>query len=231
MFFAGFALFSGFQWRNSEINQIGALRASSEALFVSNQKLDALISSLRAGKKLNHPLLQIFPPSPQLRDEVTATLHKVVYQVQERNRLNGGDNANSVGVSFSPHDQRLATAGNDSTVSLWNLQGQMLKEWKAHEDWIWRNSFSPDGQLATVGYDGYVRLWDLQGQLLKELKVSELPLRSVSFSPNSQRVATVGDDDKVCLWNLQNRQLPTKECWEGDGSGTWSVSFSPDGQC
>ncbi|WP_457841026.1 WD40 repeat domain-containing protein, partial [Staphylococcus aureus] len=71
--------------------------------------------------------------------------------------------------NFSPRSQLLATAGDDGTVRLWNLQGKMLKEWNVEQGI--NVSFSPDGQqLATTGSTGIVRLWNLQGKPLKEWK-------------------------------------------------------------
>ncbi|MEH2182775.1 nSTAND1 domain-containing NTPase [Nostoc sp.] len=226
IFFAGFAIFSGFQWRNSEINQIHALTESSEALLVSNQKLDALISSLHAGKKLNQPLLQIFPPTTDLKDKVKRTLQKVVYQVQERNRLNGYQNVNGFQVSFISDNQHLVTAGDDDTIKLWNFQGQQLLTWQKK---IPRNdiSISRDSQrLATAGEDGIITLWNLKGQQLSTWKGNQGWIRSISFSPNGQLLAT-GGEEGTRLWNLQGQQLAKLK---SDRGWVWSVRFSPNGQ-
>ncbi|MCC5615269.1 CHAT domain-containing protein [Nostoc sp. CHAB 5836] len=226
IFFAGFAIFSGFQWRNSEINQIHALTESSEALLVSNQKLDALISSLHAGKKLNQPLLQIFSPTTTLKDKVKGTLQKVVYQVQEHNRLNGHKNVNSIEVSFSPDNQHLVTAGEHDTIKLWNLQGQQLLDWQKKLQ-IHSISISRDAQiLATATGDGTVTLWNLKGQQLSTWDGNQGWIRSISFSPNGQLLAT-GGEKGARLWNLQGQQLAKLE---NDQGWVWSVGFSPKGQ-
>lgn len=163
-----YAVFSGFQSRNSEINQIRALSAPSEALFVSNQKLDALIRSLHIEKQLNQPLLQIFPPPTEIKDKVKVTLQKVVYQVQERNRLNGYQNVNGIVVSFSPDNQHLVTTGDDGTLKLWNFQGQQVLTWQDKRTINNNISISRNGQiLATAaGDDGAISLWNLKGEQL-----------------------------------------------------------------
>jgi hypothetical protein len=68
------------------ISQIGTSRQASEALFLSNQQLDALINGSRARKNFSNPLLQIFPPDPQLREQVVQTLRRVFYGMKERNQ-------------------------------------------------------------------------------------------------------------------------------------------------
>jgi WD40 repeat protein len=213
--------------RNAQISQIRASRQSSEANLRSNQELDALIESLRAGKSLKQPFLQLFKPDNEIQNQLKETLQKAVYQVKERNRLKGGqDNISSVGVSFSPDGQRLATAGDDGTVRLLNLHGQPLKEWNAHQ--VTTMTFSPNSQiLATAGDDGTVRLWNLHGQLLKEINTDQGWVRSVSFSPNGQLLATAGATGTIRLWNLQGQPLKK---WKADEGWIWNASFSPDGQ-
>ncbi|MBW4537081.1 MAG: caspase family protein [Pleurocapsa minor HA4230-MV1] len=221
--------------RNAQINQISASRQSSEANLRSNQEFDALIESLRAGKSLKQPLLQLFKPNNQIQNQLKETLQKAVYQVKERNRLKGGDRASGVMVSFSPKDsQLLATAGDDGTVRLWNLQGKQLQEWSTNIRPAL--SFSSDGQqLATAETNGTVRLWDLQGNKLQEWNAKQEWnardwLAPVSFSPNGQQLATTGSTGIVRLWNLQGNKLQewnAKQEWKADRGWIWNTSFRP----
>ncbi|MHC5771641.1 MAG: nSTAND1 domain-containing NTPase, partial [Nostoc sp.] len=65
----GLTLWALSRQRDAEIGQISASRQASEALFLSNQQLEALISGSRARKNFSNPLLQIFPPNPELRSK------------------------------------------------------------------------------------------------------------------------------------------------------------------
>jgi WD40 repeat protein len=232
--FAGFAVFAGYQWRQAEINQITALGKSSEAFLVSNQDLDALISSLQAGIKLNQPLLKVFPFKAELKNEVAKTLQQSVYQVKERNRLQVDQQDTNVTASFSPNGQLLATGEDKGIVGLWNLQGKKLKSWQGNKGSVLSLSFSPNGQLlATVGDQGAagghinVTLWNLQGQQLKSWQANQGWIRTISFTPDGQGLVTGGEDGKIHLRNLQGQQLKT---WQAHNGWIWKVSFSPDGQ-
>ncbi|OUL24704.1 hypothetical protein BV378_17650, partial [Nostoc sp. RF31YmG] len=55
------------------------------------------------------------------------------------------------------------TASDDKTARLWNLQGQLLQEFKGHQDSVLSVSFSPDGKtIATASLDKTARLWPVE---------------------------------------------------------------------
>ncbi|MEH2179670.1 WD40 repeat domain-containing protein, partial [Nostoc sp.] len=51
----------------------------------------------------------------------------------------------------------------DNTARLWNLQGQLLQEFKGHQGSVSSVSFSPDGKtIATASSDNTARLWPVE---------------------------------------------------------------------
>jgi len=65
-------------------------------------------------------------------------------------------------LSFSPDGRRLASAGFDAKVKVWDTEtGLELLTLAGHKSWIWKMHFSPDGQrILSCGRDRTLRIWD-----------------------------------------------------------------------
>jgi WD40 repeat protein len=65
-------------------------------------------------------------------------------------------------AAFHPDGTRLATAGRDRTIWLWDLErGEDVARLQGHTSYVWSLAFSPDGAtLASGSGDFTVRLWD-----------------------------------------------------------------------
>ncbi|MGK7907822.1 MAG: hypothetical protein AB4040_11435 [Synechococcus sp.] len=214
-----------------EVLNANLLAASlkTDNLLDSDLELEATIAAIRMGREIE--ALERDGLEKQLyrdtRARSEASLSEVVYSSRERNRLETHrDWVRS--VSFSPTGDTLASASDDGTVKLWNLEGQELQTLEGHREPVYSVSFSPTGDtLASASDDGTVKLWNLEGEELQTLQGHRGGVWSVSFSPTGDTLASASSDGTVKLWNLEGEQLQTLE---GHRGSVWSVSFSPDSE-
>jgi WD40 repeat protein len=72
-----------------------------------------------------------------------------------------GHSGNLRAIAVSPEGKRLASAGEDQTIRIWDIEtGLELLALKGHTDRVSSLAFSRDGRLlVSGGKDSTVRLW------------------------------------------------------------------------
>jgi serine/threonine protein kinase len=135
------------------------------------------------------------------------------------------------GVCFSTDGRRLASAGQDQTVKVWDVErGTETLSLKGHAGAIHAVCFSPDGRrLASGSQDQTVKVWDAgRGVELLALKGHAGAVNAVCFSPDGRRLASAGWDRAVKLWDTERgTELLT---FKGHTDAVFAVAFSPDGK-
>jgi len=141
------------------------------------------------------------------------------------------------GVAFSPDGERLASAGGDGTVKVWNSRtGEVIRTLeKAHSDSVVCVTFHPDGKhLATAGADRRVKVWGLErpdgpplfDQPYDTIRKSGVAY-TVAFRPPDGRQLAAGNEGVVKVWDWKDGQvrhtLPRHEFH------SMPVAFSRDG--
>ncbi|HOX07556.1 MAG TPA: protein kinase, partial [Planctomycetota bacterium] len=153
----------------------------------------------------------------------------------EARSLTASDGRPASAVCFSPDGARLASAGHDGRIRVWEVAtGREVGAFKAQSAALSALAFGAGGRLlASASMDGTVRLWDAAGgDPTMELAGPGKPMRAVAFSPDGSRVAAGGADSAVRVWEVpggkavEDGPVLTRPA---PGLVVRGLAFSPDG--
>nr|WP_237421865.1 WD40 repeat domain-containing protein [Gordonia sp. SID5947] len=131
----------------------------------------------------------------------------------------------------------IATAGDDRTVRLHDLETDQTRVLSGHEGPVRTVEFSPDGNTLVSGSDDRTaRTWDTSDPATAHavgapLTGQTLTIHSVAFSPDGSTLATASDDQTFRLWSIRNPGdvVPLSPPVAAHSAAVWSLAFSPDG--
>jgi WD40 repeat protein len=128
-------------------------------------------------------------------------------------------------VAFSPHEDRLASAGDDKTIRLWDAaSSQELRILRGHSNAVESVTFSPDGTRLVSAAVGGLKIWDTgTGQELRTLPASGV----VAFTKDGKRLASARQNGVVEIWDAFSGQA--LHTLRHKGPAAYSVAFNPDG--
>lgn len=152
-------------------------------------------------------------------------------------------------VAFSADDARLATAGGDNKIRLYDLSNldshktrprqkgdkhsmvyrEHGKTLARHGDDVHGVAFTPDGaHLVTGGDDAQVIVWDLKSNEPKELSGHTKQVTAVAIDASGTLAASASRDATIRLWKLPNGEEAA--VLKEHAADVISIDFSPDGK-
>ncbi len=197
----------------------------------------AILAALAKDPHQRHPTVQDFADTlekARTKPHIGETL--CIYT-----RHSGTVNA----VSWSPDGTRIASAGDDERVLLWDTDTGKThytldcyydcSDDKGHEDEygdvdVLDVAWSPDGtRIASADFVARVIIWNAANgrEVLTYDRhwpgTPDNPVWSLSWSPDSKLIASLGTDMQI--WDAATGELLLRG---GEGSG-WGIAWSPDG--
>ncbi len=135
------------------------------------------------------------------------------------------------GVAFSPDGRMVVTAGQDTTVGIWNANsGRQIHKMRGHTGAVLGVAFSRDGsRVASASQDRTARIWSATaGAQETALPRENTPVLRVAFSSDGQMLATALGDGRIRLWEATSG-VPLQDM-QGHSGPVFSIVFSPSGR-
>jgi WD40 repeat protein len=129
-------------------------------------------------------------------------------------------------VDVSPGGEYIATAGEDSTVRIWDAEGGILLQTFAGLPGVRDVAFSAGGRSIATASDDTVRVWDAFGGR-RLLALPAARVARVAYSPDGRLLAAGDDQGWVQVWRLDGGARP--DTLPGRCTAIASLAFSPDG--
>jgi WD40 repeat protein len=134
-------------------------------------------------------------------------------------------------ISWSPDGTRIASAGNDGSVQVWDAHtGDTLFTCQGHTGRIRSVAWSPDGRfIASASEDRTVQIWNATtGRRTLTYQGHSHNVVSVTWSPDAKYIASASIDMTVQVWHAATGQVYLTYPEHSDVVDT--VAWSPDGQ-
>jgi hypothetical protein len=135
------------------------------------------------------------------------------------------------GVALSGNGSRLASAGADSVVRLWDTKNaKEVRRFDGHTGPAWCVALSADGRrVVSGGFDKSIRIWDaVSGLEIKRLAGHDDYVRAVVPSRDGRLILSAGDDRLARLWDASS--AGERKSFSGHDHFVFGAAMARDGK-
>ena len=206
--------------------QLSDLTSTTDQIFKSGKKHDAIIRSIDLGNRLKKswlgiPLFQEWLIESNVRLRAMAVMKQSQLNLFELNSWNGHNNSVS-SIALSSGGDIVASASFDGTIKGWDLDGKEKFRINSGmiEKQIKEESLAGKDQAALIEAYGF-----------NQEKKPLLQISSIKYSPNGKYLAVIRDSKVIEIFNANTYKLLTvieKKTTKDDLLSFNEISFSPD---
>ncbi len=114
-------------------------------------------------------------------------------------------------ICFAPHENFFVTASLDSTIQIWNMEGELETVLRGHKGGVTAVDISHDEKyILSGGIDNWARIWSVKEEReIDSLGFQKLSkdISSVAFSPNGEYILTGCHDKIIRLYQFNEEEL------------------------
>lgn len=130
-----------------------------------------------------------------------------IWNVKERKLLHSAVASNDTffGVSFSPDGRKIAFAGADKSIRIYDAAtGKEIRRADHHEDWVFATVFGIDGKrIVSVSRDRAAKLTDVEtGRFIENVNLLKEPLTALARHPRRDWIAIGGAERIPYLYRM-----------------------------
>ena len=158
----------------------------------------------------------------------------VIWDLDTRQRLYRfkRNDASVWAATFAGSEDRVASAGHDWTVALWETASESApaRLFEGHESAVQALASDASGRwLASGGADKTVKLWDLETRQIKRTYRNHSDFVSaLAVSPDSNLVAAASLDGSIKLWSTTSSR--PQRTYTAHKARVTSIAFSANGE-
>ncbi|KXN91988.1 Polyadenylation factor subunit 2 [Leucoagaricus sp. SymC.cos] len=131
-------------------------------------------------------------------------------------------------ISFSPDDQRFATASDDSSVRIWSFAESRVESVLTGHGWDVKCAqwHLTKGLIVSGSKDNLIKFWDPRtSTCLSTLHMHKNTIQALSWSPNGNLVASASRDQTVRVFDI--RAMKEFRVLKGHKKEVCSVAWHP----
>jgi cytochrome c len=137
-----------------------------------------------------------------------------------------GHDGKITALALSPDKRRLASAGWDSTIRLWSLEGARGAVLRGHDGPVLSLAFLPDGKLVSAGYDRTLRIWPGAENALPTKVDLPAAVNSLAIAPDGE-IAGASADGQLRFFAASGA---VRDSVRVSDAPLLSLALSPDGR-